>query len=203
MALYSKVANRLFVVFVIIVCGGWYSDNRAEQIYEKQLADRMVVNTGIARDADAVELSVMQSQEEEKDKHKKRQKEKILVIAERKVEKKDSKRATNITQQARKMTRTTRTLGAGVGYGNDPKTIPVGCMRGSVECEDHIFLPEYCREAREDTSGNYCLGASTLHSGVQDCECENKNNGQVIKWQNKTYICCDLPPVPIPDTEPE
>mgnify|MGYP001190363944 CR=1 FL=1 len=68
MNFYLKVARRLFVVLVVMICGGWYSDSRGDDVYVKHFGEITELNTAIARDGDPAGLLVNESSEKYKGK---------------------------------------------------------------------------------------------------------------------------------------
>lgn len=52
---HSKVARRIFVIFIVLVCGGWYSDNRANHENVNYIEDLFVYKAGGERNTNAVQ----------------------------------------------------------------------------------------------------------------------------------------------------
>lgn len=52
---YSKISRRVFVIFVVLACGGWSSDNRANYKNVNYIGDRFIYKVGGEGNTNAVQ----------------------------------------------------------------------------------------------------------------------------------------------------
>ena len=176
MNFYLKVARRLFVVLIVMSCGGWYSDNRGDDVYVKRFGEITELNTAIARDGDPAGLLVNKSSEKYKviadrtaltDPH-------ILKIAENRNKTKMPKSNTP-SRVERTQGRGSRLRDIKEGIGKGRKDI---ATETQVSC---TFTPKVCAGYSTD---NPCLGNEV--TSVRECE---DKDGNFMGRTSVTYCC--------------